>query len=150
MTFTIESPTLAEQAALGLEADIRTRLDDIDFTTAAGIYRRFDDHTALGAAIVEAIAETTGTDRNFEDGIRKSWAPIAPEEVAFARFLTEYEAAFWSVRRDVLRARPDIVQQLPKNAVRDFLITLDREIRREILTRIEALRPSTPGSTVAG
>ncbi|MCI0464325.1 MAG: hypothetical protein L0Z62_45910 [Gemmataceae bacterium] len=120
-----------------------------DLTLAAGLFAAFPDHTSLAEAIVEASNEVAGSTRPLEDSLWRSWAPTADEEVALARFLTEYEAAFWSVRRDVLRARPDIVQQLPKDAVRDFLVTLDREIRREILTRIEALPPSTPGSTGA-
>ncbi len=137
------APSVDEQVLHGLEDHVRTRLEVLDCTPAAAIYHSFDDHFALGTAILEAIEETIGTDRTFEDGVRQSWSPTRDEELAFVRFLTEYESAFWTIRCDVLRSHADVVHNLPTESIRDFIATLDREIRREFLVRIQTMRSLT-------
>jgi len=135
---------LEERPATGLEEHIKDLLREKDYSAATYFYSDFGDHAALGRAIVEAIPDTTGTYRTFEDGIRQHWSPTRNEELAFTRFLTEYEAIFWSVRREVLHAHPEAV-----DSVEEFLASLDQEIRREILVRIEAGLPAPKVSDVA-
>lgn len=136
-----------DEVVLALEDDLRSRLKRADFSAAASIYLSFDDHPALGAAIADAAAETAGTDRTFEDGVRRSWSPTSDEEFAFTRLLTEYEAVFWAVRRDLLQSLAGLIRGLPTASVRDFLAALDRQVRREILARIQAVPPSMPSLT---
>jgi len=136
-----------DEVVLALVDDIRTRLKGADISAAAAVYRSFDDNAALGAAIVEAAAETAGTDRSFEDGIRRSWSPTRSEEFAFTRLITEYEAVFWSVRRDFLQSLAELIRGLPTDSVRDVLAALDRQVRRELLARIQAVPPSLRGLT---
>jgi hypothetical protein len=136
-----------DEVVLALVDDIRTRFEAADVSATAALYRSFDDHAALGAAIVEAASETTGTDRSFEDGVRRSWSPTQSEEFPFARLLTEYEAVFWSVRRDLLQSHAGLIRNLPPAIVGDFLASLDRQVRREILAHIQAVPPSMPSLT---
>jgi hypothetical protein len=138
--------TAGEEASLGLEADVRTVLEAMDLSPAAYFYGEFNDHHALGEAIRQAIAETAGTDASFEDGVRKTWSPTRIEEWAFARFLTEFEAAFWMARKELLRPRRDAVGGRAGHGLRSFLEILDREIRQAILSRIEAAALPAPAA----
>lgn len=138
--------TACEEAALGLGSDVRTVLEAADLSPAVYFYGEFKDHHALGEAIRQAIAEMAGTEATFEDGVRKSWSPTRNEEWAFARFLTEFEAAFWAARKELLQPRRDAVGGHTKHGLRSFLEVLDGDIRQAILSRIEATARPAPAA----
>jgi len=104
-------------------------------------FNQLDDRKALGDAYMDAIPETAGSHRTFEDGIRQSWSPTQKEDRPFARFITELEAVFWTVRREILRNHTNVVDSLNSDDFNSWLTLLDSEIRRESLAQIEHANP---------
>lgn len=137
---TMDAPVIEQKLLCDLEPEIQSLIEQ-HVADLAACFNQLDDRKALGDAYMDAIPETAGSHRTFEDGIRQSWSPTQKEDRAFASFITELESVFWTVRREILRNHANVVDSLSNDEFNSWLTLLDSEIRREILTHIEHSNP---------